>query len=47
VGGARGRIAFKALGYKPEDRGFETQFGEFFNLPNPSGRNKPWGLLSL
>jgi hypothetical protein len=19
----------------------------FFNLPNPSSRNKPWGLLSL
>jgi hypothetical protein len=21
--------------------------GEFLNLPNPSGRTRPWGLLSL
>jgi hypothetical protein len=27
-------------------RGFETRWGEFLNLPNPSGR-RPWGLLSL
>jgi hypothetical protein len=37
----------KALGYKPESRGFETRWGEILNLPNPSGRIGPWGLLSL
>jgi hypothetical protein len=37
---------FKALCYKPEGRGFETRM-KFFNLPNPSGRDRPWGLLSL
>jgi hypothetical protein len=25
----------------------DTRWGEFLNLPNPSGRTKPWGLLSL
>jgi hypothetical protein len=30
----------KALGYKAEGRGFQTQWGEIFNLPNPSGRTK-------
>jgi hypothetical protein len=33
--------------YKPEGRGFDSQLGEFLNLPNPSGRTRPWGLLSL
>jgi hypothetical protein len=28
-------------------RGFDTLWGEFLNLPNPSGRTRPWGLLSL
>jgi hypothetical protein len=37
----------KALCYKPEGRGFDTRWGEFLNLPNPSGRTRPWGLLSL
>jgi hypothetical protein len=37
----------KALGYKPEGGGFETRKGEILNLPNPSGRTRPWGLLSL
>jgi hypothetical protein len=37
----------KALGYKPESRGFETRRGEILNLPNPSSRTRPWGLLSL
>jgi hypothetical protein len=37
----------KALGYKPEGRGFETRWGEILNLPNPSGSTRPWGLLSL
>jgi hypothetical protein len=45
--GARGSLVVKALGYKPEGRGFETQWGEIINLPNPSGRTRPWGLLSL
>jgi hypothetical protein len=43
-------VVVKALRYKPEGRGFETRCGEcifFFNLPNPSGRTRPWGLLSL
>jgi hypothetical protein len=26
---------------------FETRWGEFLNLPNPSGRIMPWGSLSL
>jgi hypothetical protein len=37
----------KALCYKPEGRWFDTQWGDFLNLPNPSGRTRPWGLLSL
>jgi hypothetical protein len=27
----------KALGYKPEGSGFETQWGEILNFPNASG----------
>jgi hypothetical protein len=45
--GARGSVVVKALCYKPEGRGFDTRWGEFSNLPNHSGRTKPWGLLSL
>jgi hypothetical protein len=45
--GALGSVVVKALCYKPEGRGFETRCGEFFNLPNLSGRTRPWGLLSL
>jgi hypothetical protein len=45
--GARGSIVVKALCYKPECRGFDTRWGEFLNLPNPSGRTRPWGLLNL
>jgi hypothetical protein len=45
--GARGIVVVKALCYKPEGRGFETRGGEFLNLPNPSGRSRPWGLFSL
>jgi hypothetical protein len=37
----------KALFYKLEGRGFDSLWGEFLNLPNPSGRTRPWGLLSL
>jgi hypothetical protein len=45
--GARSRLVVKALGYKPESRGFETWWREILNVPNPSGRTKPWGLLNL
>jgi hypothetical protein len=45
--GARGSVVVKALCYKPEGRGFDTRRGKFLNLPNPSGRTRPWGLLSL
>jgi hypothetical protein len=45
--GARGSVVVKALCYKPEGRGFDTRWGEFLNLPNPSGRTRHWGLLSL
>jgi hypothetical protein len=44
---ARGSVVVKALGYKPEGRGFETQWGKILNLYNPYGRTRPWGLLSL
>jgi hypothetical protein len=44
---SRGSVVVKALCYKPEGRGFDTQWGEFLNLSNPSGRNMPWDLLSL
>jgi hypothetical protein len=37
----------KALCYEPEGWRFETWWGEFLNLPNPSSRTRPWGLLSL
>jgi hypothetical protein len=45
--GERGRVVVKALCYKPQGRGFDTRWGEFLNLPNPSGRTRPWGLVSL
>jgi hypothetical protein len=45
--GVRGSVVVEALCYKPEGRGFDTRRGEFLNLPNPSGRTGPWGLLSL
>jgi hypothetical protein len=35
--GTRGSVVVKALCYKPEGRGFDTRWGEFLNLPNPSG----------
>jgi hypothetical protein len=31
-----GRLVVKALGYKPEGRGFESRWGEILNLPSPS-----------
>jgi hypothetical protein len=45
--GARGSVVVKALCYKPEGRGFDSRGGKFLNLPNLSGRIRPWGLLSL
>jgi hypothetical protein len=45
--GARSSVVVKALCYKPEGRGSDTQWGDFLNLPNPSGRTGPWGILSL
>jgi hypothetical protein len=44
---AHGNVVVKALGYKPEGRGFETRWGEILNLPNPSGHTRPWGSLSF
>jgi hypothetical protein len=37
----------KALCYKPEIAGLRPDEVNVFNLPNPSGRTRPWGLLSL
>jgi hypothetical protein len=46
--GARGSLVVKApLDYRPEGRGVESRWGEILNLPNPSGRTRPWVLLSL
>jgi hypothetical protein len=44
---ARGSLAVKVLDYESEGRGFETRYAEILNLLNPSGRTRPWGLLSL
>jgi hypothetical protein len=39
----RSSVVVKALCYKPKGRGFDTRGGDFFlNLPNPSGRARPW-----
>jgi hypothetical protein len=43
----RSSVVVKALCYELESHGFDIQWGEFLNLPNPSGRTRPWGLLSL
>jgi hypothetical protein len=51
--GARGSLVVKALGYKPESRGFETLLGEILNYLNllaalgprvysASNRNEYW-----
>jgi hypothetical protein len=44
---ARCSLVVKALGKKPEGRGFEIRLGEILKLPDPSGRIRPWSLLSL
>jgi hypothetical protein len=41
MGGACGSLVVKALGYKPEGRGFETRWDEILSLPNPSARSGP------
>jgi hypothetical protein len=48
LNGARGNVVVKALRCKPEGCEFETQWGKliFFNLPNPSGRTRPWGWFT-
>jgi hypothetical protein len=43
---ARGGVVVKALFYKPEGRGFQTRWGEFLNVPNPSGCTRPWDFLT-
>jgi hypothetical protein len=43
---APGSVVVKALCYEPEGRVFD-EVNEFFNLPNPSGLTRLWGLLSL
>jgi hypothetical protein len=40
-------VVVEALCYKPECRGSEADGVFFLNLPNPSGRTEPCGLLSL
>jgi hypothetical protein len=45
--GVRGSAVVKALCYKPGGRGFDPECGEFLNLPNSSGRIRPWGLFTL
>jgi hypothetical protein len=45
--GTRGSVVVKTLCYKPEGRGLDTRRADFLNLPNPSGRTRPWGLLNL
>jgi hypothetical protein len=47
IRGAHDSVVVKALGYKPEGRGFEARGGEILNLPNPSSRSRPWCLLNL
>jgi hypothetical protein len=47
--GARGGVVDEALCYNPEGREVRDPVRSLnvFNLPNPSGRTKPWGLLNL
>jgi hypothetical protein len=45
--GVRSSVVVKALCYKPEGRSLDTRWGDFLNLPNLSGRTRPWGLISL
>jgi hypothetical protein len=47
LGKPRSRLVNNIKMEFPEGRGFDTRSGEFLNLPNPSGRTKPCGLLNL
>jgi hypothetical protein len=42
--GAHSTVLIKTLCYKPEGHGFDTLWGEFLNLPNPSSCTRPWGF---
>jgi hypothetical protein len=44
---ARGSVVVKAPCCKQEGHGFETRWFYVFNLPNPSGRTRPWDSLIL
>jgi hypothetical protein len=45
---ARGSVVVKVLYYEPQVLGFETdKINIFFNLPNPSGHTRSWGLLRI
>jgi hypothetical protein len=49
VGGHAVAWLHDALCYGSEGRGLKTRCSQLilFNLLNPSGRTRPWGLLSL
>jgi hypothetical protein len=42
-------VVVMALCHKPEGRGLESRWSKwiFLNLPNPSGRTRSWGSLSV
>ena len=37
----------KAMRYKPEDRGFNSHWGQYFTNLIPPTTQRPWGQLSL
>jgi hypothetical protein len=41
---ARGSFVVKTLDYKSQGRGFDSRWVEILNVPNPSGRTRPWGF---
>jgi hypothetical protein len=42
-----GSLVVRSLAHKSEGRGFETKWGEIFNISNSSLSTNPWGLLNL
>jgi hypothetical protein len=38
---------YRALRGKPEGRGFETRYGDFFDFPDPFSRTRSWDSLSV
>jgi hypothetical protein len=46
-GGGGPRLKHYAISWKVEGSRPDEVNEHFFNLPNPSGRTRPWGLLSL